>query len=81
MAALDQTPAPNHISVAARPVRSDDREDDEWLSSPTRRVVADRRGIMALLPDTDRLPSKPETNCLNRFTKMLVSQLTWTHKD
>jgi len=70
----------NHFPVAARPVRSHDRENDEWPSPQTRHGVAGHCGSLAPLPGTDYHPSKPETKCVNHFTQMLVSQLTRSHR-
>jgi len=40
--------------------------------------VAGHCGILAPLPGPDRRPPKPK--CVNHFIKILVSQLTWTHR-
>jgi RHS repeat-associated protein len=80
-AVLHQTPAPDHFPVAAPPVRSDSRENDEWPSPQTRHGVAGHCGSLAPLPGTDCCPSKPETKCVNHFSENMVSQLTWSHRD
>ena len=79
--ALDPAPAPDHFSVAARSFWADDRKNDERLSSQTRHVVAGHCGILAPLPGIDCRPPKPKTKCVNHSSKMLVSQLSWTHTD
>ena len=77
--ALGQAPAPNDFPIAARPVRSDSRENDEWHSPPTRHGVAGHGGSLAPLPGTDCRPPKPETKCVNHFSENMVSQLTRSH--
>ena len=70
---------PDHFSVAAQPIWADDRKDDERFSTRTRTVVAGHRGILGSLSGIDCRPPKPIAKCVNHFSKMLVSQLSWTH--
>ena len=71
--AFAQTPAPNHFSVAAPAVRSDDRKHDESPSPQTRHCVAGHGGSLAPLPGIDWCPSKPEIECANPFPLKSVS--------
>jgi hypothetical protein len=45
-----QTPVPDHFSIAAPPVRSDDRKNGEGTSAQPRHPVAGHCGILAPLP-------------------------------